>query len=114
MSNHVIRVSKKVKVGDKKTALLKIVSILKEIFSKLNFDCIGPLFVSDNSNRYLLTVICISSRYLDVVALKGLFSLSYECYAPFLVIWDSRKKFKPTKGCILQQSDNRIFRAFWH
>lgn len=60
--------------GDKKRAPLKIVPIIKEVFSKLNVDACGPLPITQKGNRYLITVICMSSKYPDAIPVPDIAS----------------------------------------
>lgn len=55
------------KSRDKKKAPLRLVPIISEVFSKINIDATGPLPVSDKGNKYLITAICLASRYPDAV-----------------------------------------------
>lgn len=64
------------KPKEKKKAPLKIVPVITEIFSKINIDVVGPLPASSKGNRYLLTAICLSSKYPDAVPMKDVLSTS--------------------------------------
>ena len=60
------------KVGDQKRVPLQLVLIITEVFSKLNVDLVGPLPPSDAGNKYLLTTLCMSSRYPAAVPIKNI------------------------------------------
>lgn len=62
------------KPRDKKKAPLKIVPVISEIFTKLNVDACGPLPVSTSGNKYIITVICMSSKYPDAIPTPNLCS----------------------------------------
>ncbi|GBN32411.1 hypothetical protein AVEN_169507-1, partial [Araneus ventricosus] len=55
------------KSNDKIKAPLKLVPIITEEFFKMNIDAVGPLPTSSKGNSYLLTAICMSSRYPDAI-----------------------------------------------
>ncbi|XP_054719150.1 uncharacterized protein LOC129228494 [Uloborus diversus] len=58
------RVGKK---GDRKKAPLKIVPIISEPFAVINIDAVGVLPLSKNGNKYLITSICMASKYPDAI-----------------------------------------------
>ncbi|GBL98926.1 Retrovirus-related Pol polyprotein from transposon 412 [Araneus ventricosus] len=51
------------KSKDKTKAPLTLVPIISEVFSKINFDACGPLPTTTNGDRYLITAICLASKY---------------------------------------------------
>ena len=55
--------------NDMKKTAMKLVPIEGEVFSKLNVDIVGPLPQSERGNRYLLTAMCLASKYTDAVPL---------------------------------------------
>ena len=59
---------------DKKKAPLKLVPIITEMFSKINIDATGPLPISDKGNKFLVTSICVSTKYPEAVATPDLTS----------------------------------------
>ncbi|GBO13168.1 hypothetical protein AVEN_120204-1 [Araneus ventricosus] len=59
-----------------KKAPLKLVPIISEVFARLNVDIVGPLPESDNRNKYLLTAMCLSSKYPDAIPLADVKSTS--------------------------------------
>ncbi|GBM75539.1 hypothetical protein AVEN_180650-1 [Araneus ventricosus] len=65
------------KSGEMKKAPLKLVPIISEVFARLNVDIVGPLPESDNRNKYLLTAICLSSKYPDAIPLADVKSTSF-------------------------------------
>ncbi|GFT08213.1 retrovirus-related Pol polyprotein from transposon 412 [Trichonephila clavipes] len=58
------------KPQDKKKATLKIV----EIFTKINIDASGSLPMTPSGNKYIITALCMSSRYSDVIPVANLCS----------------------------------------
>ncbi|GBN66471.1 Retrovirus-related Pol polyprotein from transposon 412, partial [Araneus ventricosus] len=64
------------KAREKGKAPLKLVPILTEIFSKINIDAVGPLPISAKNNRYLLTAICMSSKYPETIPVADINSVS--------------------------------------
>ncbi|GFT03798.1 retrovirus-related Pol polyprotein from transposon 412 [Trichonephila clavipes] len=59
---------------DKKKAPLKIVSVITEIFTKINIDASGPLPMTPSGNKYIITALCMSSRYPDAIPVANLCS----------------------------------------
>ncbi|GFX16709.1 retrovirus-related Pol polyprotein from transposon 17.6 [Trichonephila clavipes] len=51
------------KPNDKKKAPLKLVPVIQEVFTKLNIDACGSLPITSKGNRYLITAICMSSKF---------------------------------------------------
>lgn len=62
------------KPQDKVKAPLKLVPIISEVFSKINIDAVGPLPLSSKNNRYLITSICLASKYPDAVPVENITS----------------------------------------
>ncbi|GFX97418.1 uncharacterized protein K02A2.6 [Trichonephila clavipes] len=62
------------KPRDKAKAPLKLVPIISEIFSKINIDAVGPLPVSTKQNRYLITSICVASKYPEAISMESITS----------------------------------------
>ncbi|GFY31308.1 retrovirus-related Pol polyprotein from transposon 17.6 [Trichonephila clavipes] len=62
------------KPQDKKKALLKIVPVITEIFTKINIDASGPLPMTPSGNKYIITALCMSSRYPDAIPVANLCS----------------------------------------
>ncbi|GFV82477.1 retrovirus-related Pol polyprotein from transposon 17.6 [Trichonephila clavipes] len=62
------------KPRDKAKAPLKLVPIISEVFSKINIDAVGPLPVSAKQNRYLITSICVASKYPDAIPVESITS----------------------------------------
>ena len=48
---------------------MKLVPIISEIFTRLNCDLVGPLPESERGNRYMLTAICMASKYPEAIPL---------------------------------------------
>ncbi|GBM40215.1 Retrovirus-related Pol polyprotein from transposon 412 [Araneus ventricosus] len=61
---------------DKIKAPLKLVPIITEVFSKMNIDAVFPLPTSSKGNSYLLTAICMSSKYPDAITVADISSVS--------------------------------------
>ncbi|CAL1291709.1 unnamed protein product [Larinioides sclopetarius] len=64
------------KPNEKKKAPLRLVPIIQEVFSKLNIDAVGPLPTNQNGKRFIITSICLSSKYPDAVPVTDLTSIS--------------------------------------
>ncbi|GBM97599.1 Retrovirus-related Pol polyprotein from transposon 412 [Araneus ventricosus] len=64
------------KAREEGKAPLKLVPIITEIFSKINIDAVGPLPISAKNNRYLLTAICMSSKYPEAIPVADINSVS--------------------------------------
>ncbi|GBN26224.1 Uncharacterized protein K02A2.6 [Araneus ventricosus] len=64
------------KAREKGKAPLKLVPIITEIFSKINIDVVEPLPISAKDNRYLLTAICMSSKYPEAIPVADINSVS--------------------------------------
>ncbi|GFW32215.1 retrovirus-related Pol polyprotein from transposon 17.6 [Trichonephila clavipes] len=62
------------KPQDKKKAPLKIVPVITEIFTKINIDASGPLPMTPSGNKYIITALCMSSRYPDAIPVANLCS----------------------------------------
>ncbi|GFX70392.1 retrovirus-related Pol polyprotein from transposon 412 [Trichonephila clavipes] len=62
------------KANDQKKAPMQLVPVLSEVFSKLNVDAVGPLPTTTIGNKYLLTVMCMSSKYPDAVPIPDIAS----------------------------------------
>lgn len=57
-----------------KKAPMKRVPIVTEVFTRFSADLTGPLPLSENENRYLLTAMCLSSKYPEAIPLKEITS----------------------------------------
>ncbi|MDW0176561.1 MAG: RNase H-like domain-containing protein, partial [Nitrososphaeraceae archaeon] len=64
------------KPNDKKKAPMKLVPVIQEVFSKINVDAVGPLPTTHNGNKYIITAMCLSSKYPDAVAVSDIKSAS--------------------------------------
>ncbi|GFW71268.1 retrovirus-related Pol polyprotein from transposon 297 [Trichonephila clavipes] len=62
------------KPRDKAKAPLKLVPIISEVLSKINIDAVGPLPVSTKQNRYLITSICVASKYPEAIPVESITS----------------------------------------
>ncbi|GFX93182.1 retrovirus-related Pol polyprotein from transposon 17.6 [Trichonephila clavipes] len=64
------------KPNDKKKAPLKLVPVIQEVFTKLNIDACGPLLITSKWNRYLITAICMSSKFPEAFPVSDISSVS--------------------------------------
>ncbi|GFU45881.1 retrovirus-related Pol polyprotein from transposon 17.6 [Trichonephila clavipes] len=64
------------KPNDKKKAPLKLVPVIQEVFTKLNIDAWGPLPITSKWNRYLITAICMSSKFPEAIPVSDISSVS--------------------------------------
>ncbi|GFW64208.1 gypsy retrotransposon integrase-like protein 1 [Trichonephila clavipes] len=64
------------KPSDKKKAPLKLVPVIQEVFTKLNIDACGPLPITSKGNRYLITAICMSSKFPEAIPVSDISSVS--------------------------------------
>ncbi|GFT15620.1 retrovirus-related Pol polyprotein from transposon 297 [Trichonephila clavipes] len=53
---------------------MQLVPVISEVFSKLNIDVVGPLPTTPTGNKYLLTVMCMSSKYPGAVPMSDIAS----------------------------------------
>jgi hypothetical protein len=53
-------------------APLKPIPAFEEPFSRIMIDCVGPLPKTKNGNQYLLTIMCVSTRFPEAVPLKNI------------------------------------------
>ncbi|GFW29274.1 retrovirus-related Pol polyprotein from transposon 297 [Trichonephila clavipes] len=67
------------KPNDKKKAPLKLVPVIQKGFTKLNIDACGPLPITSKGNRYLITAICMSSKFPEAIPVSDI-SSRYELY----------------------------------
>ncbi|WP_144077467.1 integrase, partial [Solemya velum gill symbiont] len=51
-------------------APLKLVPITGEAFSKVLMDIVGPLPKTSNGNQYLLTIMCVNTRFPEAIPLR--------------------------------------------
>ncbi|GFW18363.1 retrovirus-related Pol polyprotein from transposon 297 [Trichonephila clavipes] len=64
------------KPNDKRKAPLKLVPVIQEVFTKLNIDACGPLPITSKGNRYLITAICMSSKFPEAIPVSDISSVS--------------------------------------
>ncbi|GFU86027.1 retrovirus-related Pol polyprotein from transposon 17.6 [Trichonephila clavipes] len=64
------------KPNDKKKAPLKLVPVIQEVFTKLNIDACGPLPITSKGYRYLITAICMSSKFPEAIPVSDISSVS--------------------------------------
>lgn len=55
-------------------APLQPIPVLEEPFSKIIVDCVGPLPKSKKGNQYLLTVMCATTRFPEVIPVRSITS----------------------------------------
>lgn len=48
--------------------------IISEVFSKLSIDLVGPLIESKKGNKYMLTALCLFSKYPEAVPILNMLS----------------------------------------
>ena len=53
----------------KKTAPMQLFPDLDNIFSSISIDILGPLPISSSGFKYILTVCCLASRYIEAIPL---------------------------------------------
>lgn len=58
------------KGGEVKKAPLKLVPVIQEIFTRINCDLVGPLPESEKKNKFILTAMCLSSRYPEAIPVR--------------------------------------------
>ncbi|GFV34085.1 retrovirus-related Pol polyprotein from transposon 412 [Trichonephila clavipes] len=63
------------KPNDKKKAPLKLVPVIQEVFTKLNIDACEPLPITSKGNRYLITAICMSSKFPEAIPVSDISSV---------------------------------------
>ncbi|GFU55691.1 retrovirus-related Pol polyprotein from transposon 412 [Trichonephila clavipes] len=87
------------KANDQKKAPMQLVPVISEVFSKLNVDAVGPLPTTPTGNKYLLTVMCMSSKYPDAVPMPDIASTTVveALFHRSSVEWVFLKKFKRTR-----------------
>ncbi|GFX88572.1 retrovirus-related Pol polyprotein from transposon 17.6 [Trichonephila clavipes] len=64
------------KPNDKKKAPKKLVPVIQEVFTKLNIDACAPLPITSKGNRYLITAICMSSKFPVAIPVSDISSVS--------------------------------------
>ena len=53
-------------------APLKSIPAFKEPFSRVMIDCVGPLPKTQKGNQYLLTIMCVSTRFPEAIPLRNI------------------------------------------
>ena len=53
-------------------APLKPIPAFEEPFSRVMIDCVGPLPKPKNGNQYLLTIMCVSTRFPEAIPLRNI------------------------------------------
>ena len=57
-------------------APLEFMPIITEPFKRVAVDITGPLPVSESNNRFILSIVCVSTRYCEAVPLKNIDSIT--------------------------------------
>ncbi|GFX12276.1 retrovirus-related Pol polyprotein from transposon 412 [Trichonephila clavipes] len=65
-----------VKTNDRKKSPLVTVPVTSEVFSKINIDACGPMPISTKGNKYLITVMCLASKYPYAIPVPDITSKS--------------------------------------
>ncbi|GBL88301.1 Retrovirus-related Pol polyprotein from transposon 412 [Araneus ventricosus] len=60
----------------KKKEPLVAVLVISEVFSKISVDVCGPLPTSTQGNKFIITVMCLASKYPDAVPTSNITSKS--------------------------------------
>ncbi|GBM65933.1 hypothetical protein AVEN_152151-1, partial [Araneus ventricosus] len=55
---------------------MKLVPIIPDVFSNINVDTCGPLATTPNGKKYLITAMCLTSKYPDAVPIEDITSTS--------------------------------------
>ncbi|GBN32520.1 hypothetical protein AVEN_81730-1 [Araneus ventricosus] len=55
---------------------MKLVPIIQEVDAKINVDAVGPLPITSPVKKYLITAMCLASKYADAVAVSDFTSMS--------------------------------------
>ncbi|GBO35823.1 hypothetical protein AVEN_100006-1 [Araneus ventricosus] len=55
---------------------MKLVPIVQEVFAKINVVAVGPLPITSSVKKYLITAMCLASKYTDDVAVSDFTSMS--------------------------------------
>ena len=58
--------------GEKLRAPLKIVPITGEAFEKVNVDACGPFPESESGNKFILTAMCLATKYPEAIPIRDL------------------------------------------
>ncbi|GFV93488.1 retrovirus-related Pol polyprotein from transposon 297 [Trichonephila clavipes] len=75
------------KPNDKKKTPLKLVPVIQEVFTKLNIDACGPLPITSKGNRYIITAICMSSKFPEAIPVSDISSCSdYRVFERFGIL----------------------------
>ena len=62
------------KSGERRKAPLMLVPVISEVMSKINIDVCGPLPESRKGNKYILTALCLASKYPDAMPMAEITS----------------------------------------
>ncbi|GFV77878.1 retrovirus-related Pol polyprotein from transposon 17.6 [Trichonephila clavipes] len=64
------------KTNDRKKAPLVTVPVISEVFSKITVDACGLIPISTEGNKYLITFMCLASKYPDAIPVPDITSKS--------------------------------------
>ena len=53
-------------------APLRPIPVVEEPFSRVLIDCVGPLPKTKSGNQYLLTIMCVATRFLKAIPLRNI------------------------------------------
>ncbi|GFU24550.1 retrovirus-related Pol polyprotein from transposon 412 [Trichonephila clavipes] len=91
------------KPNDKKKAPLKLVPVIQEVFTKLNIDACGPLPITSKGNRYLITAICMSSKFPEAIPVSDISSCSdYRVFERFGILVRHSSVYHPQSNPVEQ------------
>ena len=51
---------------------MRLTETPKRAFDKIQIDILGPLTISETGNRYLLTIQCVVTKYLDAIPIPNM------------------------------------------
>ena len=53
-------------------APLQLIPVIDEPFRKIEIDCVGPLPRTRRGNEYMLTIMCVSTRFPEAIPLRSI------------------------------------------
>ena len=79
--------------------LLQTISTFVESFSRIIVDCVGPLPKTISGNQYLLTIMCVSTRFPEAIPLRNIKSNSVvKALVKFFTLVGLRKIVQSDQG----------------
>ena len=83
-------------------APLRPIPTVEEPFSRVLVDCVGPLPKTKSGNSYLLTIMCVTTRFPEAIPLRNIKAHTIiKALIRFSHLWVCLNTFNPTKGLIL-------------